>query len=93
MKKYRCIVCEWIYDPAVGDPDGGIAPGTSFEDIPDDWVCPVCGVGKDKCETHPTGASRGVYGGIKKRERLLCSLRKIIIFVCRAFCAVQSKFI
>ena len=44
MKKYRCIVCEWIYDPAVGDPDGGIAPGTSFEDIPDDWVCPVCGV-------------------------------------------------
>ena len=106
MKKYRCIVCEWIYDPAVGDPDGGIAPGTSFEDIPDDWVCPVCGVGKDqfkrsrskserpeKCETHPTGASRGVYGGVKKRERLLCSLRKIIIFVCRAFCAVQSKFI
>ena len=50
MKKYRCIVCEWIYDPAVGDPDGGIAPGTSFEDIPDDWVCPVCGVGKDQFE-------------------------------------------
>ena len=45
-----CIVCEWIYDPAVGDPDGGIAPGTSFEDIPDDWVCPVCGVGKDQFE-------------------------------------------
>ena len=45
MKKYRCIVCEWIYDP-----DGGIAPGTSFEDIPDDWVCPVCGVGKDQFE-------------------------------------------
>ena len=50
MKKYRCIVCEWIYDPAVGDPDGGNAPGTSFEDIPDDWVCPVCGVGKDQFE-------------------------------------------
>ena len=50
MKKYRCIVCEWIYDPAVGVPDGGIAPGTSFEDIPDDWVCPVCGVGKDQFE-------------------------------------------
>ena len=50
MKKYRCIVCEWIYDHAVGDPDGGIAPGTSFEDIPDDWVCPVCGVGKDQFE-------------------------------------------
>ena len=40
MKKYRCTVCEWIYDPAVGDPDGGIAAGTAFEDIPEDWVCP-----------------------------------------------------
>ncbi len=48
MKKYRCEVCDWIFDPAVGDPDGGIAPGTAFEDIPDDWVCPVCGVGKDE---------------------------------------------
>lgn len=47
MKKYRCEVCDWIYDPAIGDPDNGIAPGTAFEDIPDDWVCPVCGVGKD----------------------------------------------
>ena len=46
MKKYRCVVCEWIYDPAVGDPDGGIAPGTPFEEIPDDWACPVCGVDK-----------------------------------------------
>ena len=46
MKKYRCTVCEWIYDPAVGDPDGGIAAGTAFEDIPEDWVCPLCGVGK-----------------------------------------------
>ena len=50
MKKYRCTVCEWVYDPAVGDPDGGIAPGTQFEEIPEDWVCPVCGVGKDMFE-------------------------------------------
>ena len=50
MKKYRCIVCEWIYDPAVGDPDGGIAPGAPFEEIPDDWACPVCGVGKSNSE-------------------------------------------
>ena len=50
MKKYRCTVCEWIYDPAVGDPDGGIAAGTAFEDIPEDWVCPLCGVGKDQFE-------------------------------------------
>ena len=40
MKKYRCVVCEWIYDPAVGDPDGGIAPGTPFEEIPDDGTTP-----------------------------------------------------
>ena len=47
MKKYVCTVCDWIYYPKVGDPDGGIAPGTPFEKIPEDWVCPVCGVGKD----------------------------------------------
>jgi len=47
MKKYVCTVCEWVYDPAVGDPDSGIAPGTAFEDIPEDWVCPLCGVGKE----------------------------------------------
>ena len=44
--KYVCEVCGYIYDPAEGDPDSGIAPGTAFEDLPDDWVCPVCGVGK-----------------------------------------------
>lgn len=48
MKKYECSVCGYIYDEAVGDPDGGIAPGTKWEDIPDDWVCPTCGVGKDE---------------------------------------------
>ena len=47
MKKYVCTVCDWVYDPAVGDPDAGIAPGVAFEDLPDDWVCPVCGVGKE----------------------------------------------
>lgn len=50
MKKYRCIVCEWIYDSAVGDPDSGIAPGTPFEEIPDSWICPVCGVSKENFE-------------------------------------------
>ena len=50
MKKYRCVICDYIYDPAEGDPDGGIAAGTAFEDIPDEWVCPVCGVGKDQFE-------------------------------------------
>ncbi|MBQ6157797.1 MAG: rubredoxin [Thermoguttaceae bacterium] len=47
MDKYICEPCGYIYDPAAGDPDSGIAPGTPFEDLPDDWVCPVCGVVKD----------------------------------------------
>ena len=46
VMKYECP-CGYIYDPEVGDPDSGIAPGTAFEDIPEDWVCPVCGLGKD----------------------------------------------
>ena len=50
MKKYVCTVCGYVYDPAEGDPDGGIAAGTSFEDLPDDWVCPVCGAGKEDFE-------------------------------------------
>ncbi len=50
MKKYVCIVCDYVYDPAQGDPDGGIMPGTAFEDIPSDWLCPVCGVGKEDFE-------------------------------------------
>ena len=47
MKKYVCDVCGYVYDPEIGDADGGIAVGTAFEDIPADWVCPICGVGKD----------------------------------------------
>lgn len=47
MKKYVCNVCGYVYDPAVGDPDNGIGPGTAFENLPDDWTCPVCGVSKD----------------------------------------------
>lgn len=50
MKKYVCIPCGYVYDPEIGDPDSGIAPGTPFEDIPDDWVCPVCFVGKEDFE-------------------------------------------
>ena len=50
MKKYRCTVCDWVYEPELGDPDAGIAPGTAFEDLPDDFVCPLCGVGKEDFE-------------------------------------------
>ena len=50
MKKYRCTVCGYVYDPLEGDQDGGIKPGIVFEDLPEDWVCPLCGVGKDEFE-------------------------------------------
>lgn len=50
MKKYVCVVCGYIYDPAKGDPDHGIAAGTPFEAIPDDWACPECGVDKTNFE-------------------------------------------
>ena len=50
MAKYKCTVCGYIYDPEKGDPDGGIKPGTPFEEIRDDWVCPVCGASKDQFE-------------------------------------------
>ncbi len=48
--KYVCTVCHWEYDESVGDPDNGIAVGTKFEDLPEDFVCPLCGVGKDMFE-------------------------------------------
>jgi rubredoxin len=47
MEKYVCDVCGYVYDPEVGDPTQGIAPGTAFADLPDDWTCPECGVGKE----------------------------------------------
>ncbi|MGD9517908.1 MAG: rubredoxin [Armatimonadota bacterium] len=50
MQKYVCVVCQWVYDPAKGDPDGGVEPGTPFEEVPDDWVCPECGASKDMFE-------------------------------------------
>ncbi len=50
MAKYRCVVCGYIYDPEQGDPDGGIKPGTPFEKLPEEWVCPICGAGKDQFE-------------------------------------------
>jgi rubredoxin len=48
--KYKCSICGYIYDEAEGDPDGGIKPGTGFEDLPDDWTCPICGAGKEEFE-------------------------------------------
>ena len=50
MEKYRCIPCGYVYDPQEGDPDSGIEPGTSFADLPEDWVCPLCGADKSLFE-------------------------------------------
>jgi rubredoxin len=50
MDKYVCTVCGYVYDPATGDPDNGVEPGTKWEDVPEDWVCPLCGASKDAFE-------------------------------------------
>jgi rubredoxin len=50
MQKYKCTVCGYVYDPEKGDPDSGIKPGTPFEELPDNWVCPVCGADKSLFE-------------------------------------------
>jgi len=50
MTKYQCLACTYVYDPAKGDPENGVPPGTPFEEVPDDWVCPECGVPKNMFE-------------------------------------------
>ena len=50
MVKYECVVCGWVYDEEKGDPDSGVAAGTKWDDLPEDWVCPMCGAGKDDFE-------------------------------------------
>jgi rubredoxin len=50
MDRYVCTVCGYVYDPEQGDPDNGVEPGTKFDDLPDDWVCPICGAGKEDFE-------------------------------------------
>lgn len=51
MKNYICLICKYVYDPKIGDPESGIEPETAFEDLPEDWVCPLCGAEKDQFET------------------------------------------
>ena len=57
MQKYVCDACGYVYDPELGDPENGIEPGTSFEDLPEDWVCPECNVGKDQFSPEDQSAS------------------------------------
>ncbi|TLU82152.1 MAG: rubredoxin [Chlorobium sp.] len=58
MQKWVCVPCGYVYDPEVGDPDSGIDPGTPFEDLPEDWVCPVCGVDKTLFEPYDENKRR-----------------------------------
>ncbi len=69
MKKYRCLACEYVYDPEKGDADNGIDPGTAFEDLPDDWICPVCGVGKDQFEAMEEDSQKEVK---KEEQEMFC---------------------
>ena len=50
MQRWRCTICQYEYDPAAGDPENGVPPGTPFEELPEEWVCPICGAGKDLFE-------------------------------------------
>ena len=50
MKKYLCTICGYVYDPSLGDPGAGVTPGTRFDELPEDWYCPVCGVSKEDFE-------------------------------------------
>lgn len=50
MKKYKCTICGYVYDPERGDPESNVNPGTAFEDLPENWVCPICGADKDQFE-------------------------------------------
>ena len=57
--KYVCDICGYVYDPELGDPDNGVAPGTPWEEVPEDWVCPLCGVGKAQFSPEEYGNRRG----------------------------------
>ena len=63
MDKYVCDVCGYVYDPEVGDPDNGVEPGTAWEDVPEDWVCPLCGVGKDSFSAEQDADANECWSG------------------------------
>ena len=72
MKKYRCKVCGWIYDEAKGDPDNGIAPGTRFEDLPAEFICPLCGAPKEAVKGLTCSFTPFLHG--KKRLENRCGV-------------------
>ena len=84
MDKYVCEPCGYVYDPKEGDPDNGIEPGTAFEDLPEDWVCPLCGLGKDVFvkETHREGRIlQGQCAYVRGRDRFLAACRAALALI------------
>ena len=79
MKKYECEPCGYIYDEAAGDPDNGVAPGTKWEDLPEDWVCPVCGLGKDVFKEVYKVSDHAISKPTPAEKQLLFSGRRFII--------------
>ena len=81
MDKFVCTVCGYVYDPEVGDPDNGIEPGTAFEDLPEDWVCPLCGVGKEDFENE---TARGYLEVLDRQAKRLKKLIEDLIEASKA---------
>ncbi len=75
MDKYVCDICGYVYDPAEGDPDNGVAPGTAWESVPESWVCPLCGVGKEHFSSSKTAQKRlyHVGTGVFAEKQAYCS--------------------
>ena len=70
MEKWVCMICGYVYDPAAGDDEGGIPPGTPFEELPDDWTCPICGAGKDDFEKQTRRAAFAVDAKSSSLKRM-----------------------
>ena len=82
MEKYVCVVCGYVYDPEVGDPDNGVAPGTAFADVPEDWVCPLCGVGKDQLEVEDKKTPIPPPNSIDRARRYMQALSIVFYTLC-----------
>ena len=90
MKKWICAVCSYVYDETLGDPDGGIAPGTKWEDIPDDWSCPVCGASKSDFEEFREG-SQTPASAVSEVEDDHEEMRELSFAELSALCSNLSK--
>jgi len=91
MKKYVCSVCGFVYDEAAGDPDNGIAPGTKWEDLPDDWECPLCGATKAEFEEESTGDGDAAVAVTAPADEVDDELRELSFAELSSLCSNLSK--